>query len=132
MPPPRPASIEACREVIKHHLAPAQPILIYAFGSFGTTRQHPASDIDLAILTELPLDPMRCFELAGGLSEHLGHPVDLIDLQRSSTVMAKEVIRTGTLIEGEAHPVRDLFEMRTLSDYARLNEERQAVLAQSS
>ncbi len=75
---------------------------------------------------------MQCFELAGELSELLGYPVDLVDLQRASTVMAKEVIRTGTLLQGEDHPIRDLFEMKTLSDYARLNEERHAVLALSS
>jgi predicted nucleotidyltransferase len=116
-------------ETILGHLADTHPLLIYVFGSFGTTRQHPSSDLDLAILAAVPLPPMRCFELASELSERMGCPVDLINLQQASTVMAKEVIRTGTLIHGEHHPARDLFEMQTLSDYARLNEERSAVIA---
>ena len=43
--------------------------------------------------------------------------------------MSKEVIRTGTLISDSVPALRQDFEMRTLSDYARLNEERQPVLA---
>jgi len=117
------------RETILGHLADTHPLLIYVFGSFGTAKQHPSSDLDLAVLAAGPLPALRCFELAGELSERLGCPVDLIDLQQASTVMAKEVIRTGTLLQGEHHPARDLFEMQTLSDYARLNEERAAVLA---
>ena len=125
---PLPTSIEDCREIILARLAPLNPVLIYAFGSFGTPRQHPASDIDLAVLPKTALHPMQCFELAGELSESLGRDVDLIDLKTASTVMAKEVIRTGILLHGKDDPALDQFEMQTLSDYARLNEERHAVL----
>ena len=128
----RPTSLAECRGTILHHLAALHPLAVYAFGSFGTPQQHPASDIDLAILSSIALHPMQCFELAGELSELLGYDVDLIDLKTASTVMAKEVIRTGTLLHGHDHPARDQFEMQTLSDYARLNEERQAVLAHAS
>ena len=56
--------------------------------------------------------------------------MDLIDLSRASTVMAKEVIRTGVVLHMADRSRLQQFEMRTLADYARLNEERQAVLAQ--
>jgi hypothetical protein len=44
-------------------------------------------------------------------------------------VFAKEVLRTGIPIAIESPALQQQFEMLTLADYARLNEERQAVLA---
>jgi predicted nucleotidyltransferase len=118
----------AGQEQIIAALAPFQPAVIYLFGSFGTAAQHPASDIDLAFLPTIPVGPFVCFETAGHLSEVLGKTVDLIDLTRATTVMAKEVLRTGIPL-AVAEPIRrSYFEMRTLADYARLNEERQPVL----
>ena len=47
----------------------------------------------------------------------------------ASTVFSKEVLRTGIPIAIESPALQQQFEMLTLADYARLNEERQAVLA---
>jgi uncharacterized protein len=117
------------RRPLLEYFRPLAPIAIYLFGSYGTARQHPASDLDLAILPADPLDPVHRFHLSNQLSTLLGHDVDLVDLSTASTVMAKEVIRTGErLITNNLPAVQD-FEMRTLSDYARLNEERAIILA---
>jgi len=105
------------------------PAVIYLFGSFGTAREHPGSDLDLAILPSSPLDPVVCFATANELSNRLGIAVDLIDLSRASTVMAKEVMRTGIPLAVADPLARQAFEMRTLADYARLNEERAPILA---
>ena len=104
------------------------PLVIYLFGSYGTACQHPGSDLDLAILPSSPLDPVVCFATANELSNQLGMEVDLIDLSRASTVMAKEVIRTGMPLAVADPLARQAFEMRTLADYARLNEERSPIL----
>lgn len=109
-------------------LARFQPAAIYLFGSLGTPAQHPASDIDLAFLPTIPVGPVLCFETAGHLSEVLGKTVDLIDLTRATTVMSKEVLRTGIPLAVADPTRRNYFEMRTLADYARLNEERQPIL----
>lgn len=91
-------------------------------------RGHPGSDIDLAILPAQPCDPVALFEIANRLAAGLGRHVDLVDLGSASTVMRKEVVRTGVLLD-EADPARRReFEMLALSDYARLNEEREPVL----
>lgn len=58
----------------------------------------------------------------------LDRSVDLIDLKRASTVMAKEVLRTGTPLSITNPSSQQDFEMRVLADYARLNEERQPIL----
>jgi predicted nucleotidyltransferase len=109
-------------------LKPLDPAVIYLFGSAATDRMHPSSDLDIAFLPGSNLDPVRCFELANHLSDQLKRQVDLVDLSRSNPVTAKEVLRTGKPIHIGGNLRRQEFEMRVLSDYARLNEERHAVL----
>lgn len=116
------------RSAVIEGLRSLSPKAVYLFGSYGTPRQHPASDLDLAVLPAVPLDPVSRFRLANHLSTNLGIEVDLLDLSSSSTVMAKEVLRTGErLIANDLAATQD-FEMRTLADYARLNEQRRNIL----
>ncbi len=110
-------------------LEPLSPAVIYVFGSHGTPARHPHSDIDIAFLPESSTDAFRVFQIASTLSSELGGEVDLIDLSRASTVLRKEVIRTGDAIHVRDELAMRKFEMRSLSDYARLNEERHEVLA---
>lgn len=121
---------EQQRRCILDVLLPHAPAAIYVFGSTGTDRQHDASDVDIAVLRRFPLDPLVCFQLAGALADALGCEVDLVDLSGASTVLAKEVIRTGSVVYEADETLRQYFEMRTLSDYARLNEERAEILRQ--
>ena len=117
------------REQIVTLLRGLDPLVIYVFGSYGTPCEHPGSDLDLAILPGSPLAPLACFAAANELSDRLGIAVDLIDLSRASTVLAKEVLRTGTALAVADRLACQAFEMRTLADYARLNERRAAILA---
>jgi len=110
-------------------LLPFRPAVIYLFGSFGTERQHPASDIDIAFIPTLPADPLACFQISNILADALGYTVDLVNLRNSSTVMAKEVLLTGIPLEIQRADIQQEFEMLTLADYARLNEERAPILA---
>jgi predicted nucleotidyltransferase len=119
----------AQQEIILAALAPFGPSVIYLFGSAATGRQRPDSDLDLAFLPAEPVKPLVRFNASQVLADRLGREVDLVDLSIATTVMAKEVIRTGILISENIPTLRHDFEMRTLSDYARLNEERQPVLA---
>ena len=121
------ALAEALRPLLGE-MAVFHPAVVYLFGSAATGRGHPCSDLDLAILPDKPCDPVEVFEVANRLAAGLGCHVDLVDLSRASTVMRKEVVRTGVLLE-QADPARRReFEMLALSDYARLNEEREPVL----
>lgn len=127
--PPHPRLPEDQRARVIEALKPFHPAVIYLFGSFGTRSQHPASDIDIAFLPTLAADPIDCFRISNQLADQLGHCVDLVDLTRASTVFSKEVLRTGTPLEIQQPGLHQQFEMLTLADYARLNEERQPVLA---
>lgn len=104
------------------------PAVIYLFGSAVRGNDHPQSDIDLAFLPVDACDPVEVFEMANRLAEVLGRHVDLIDLRRASTVMAKEVVTTGRVVAQADRRSRQEFEMLTLANYARLNEERQPIL----
>jgi predicted nucleotidyltransferase len=117
------------RSGVSRSLAAFHPVAIYLFGSMATGSSRPGSDVDLAFLPAEPVDPLACFDCAQELAELLGREVDLVDLTTASTVLAKEVLRTGFLLEETDRTARQEFEMRALADYARLNEERQPVLA---
>ena len=119
----------AQQEIVLTALAPFRPAAVYLFGSAATGRARRDSDLDLAFLPAEPAEPLARFAASQALADALGREVDLVDLSTATTVMAKEVIRTGLVISDGRQARRRDFEMRTLADYARLNEERQPVLA---
>lgn len=101
---------------------------VYLFGSRSRTESGPASDIDLAFLAAQPPDALERHDLAAELAEQLGCEVDLVDLATASTVMRSQIIGRGKRLFGQAEPALEEFESRVFSDYARLNEERAAIL----
>ncbi len=115
--------------MVNRELAPFDPAVTYVFGSYGMPAFHRESDLDLAFLPRMAVDPFHLFQVANHLSGKLGIEVDLVDLTRASTVMRKEVLRTGQILHIHDERAMREFEMKTLSDYARLNEERHEVLA---
>lgn len=87
----------------------------------------------MAFLPPAPCDAWAVYLAAQDLAAQdlavrLGCEVDLVDLQRASTVLRKEVWRTGRRLVTRRPRAADEFEMYTLSDHARLNEERAPVL----
>ena len=111
-------------------LAPFRPVVTYLFGSQAEGRGRPDSDVDLAFLPPHGCSPgaLEVFTAAQRLAEILNRDVDLVDLAAASTVMRKEVVRTGKILHESDHRARQEFEMYTFSDYARLNTERRTVL----
>lgn len=120
--------IEVDIEAIKQELKSFSPAGIYLFGSQvkGTSRHD--SDVDVAFLPENECDPYDVFQVAQKLAGILGKDVDLVDLLKASTVMAFQVLKTGKRIDVQNPDAVRRFEMYTLSDYDRLNEERKPVL----
>lgn len=104
------------------------PAAVYVFGSRAQGTSGPQSDLDVAFLSSQPCDVWEVYLASQELSSLLGLEVELLDLRRASTVMRKEVIRTGRCIARVRPNEVSEFEMYTLSNYARLNEERAPVL----
>ena len=114
---------------IRKAVAGTRPLAVYLFGSTASNRTRPDSDVDLAVLPAIPLAAAELMALRTELSEQLGRDVDLVDLSRATTVLRKEVLARGRLLFETDRLRRAEFEMYTLSDYARLNEERAPILA---
>jgi predicted nucleotidyltransferase len=67
------ATVEAIRSAVPALIA------VYRFGSSVTGERAPGSDVDLAVLAAVPLDPVRRFELQEHLASALGQSVDLVE-----------------------------------------------------
>jgi predicted nucleotidyltransferase len=116
-------------DIIKEFLLKTvEPYLIVLFGSAVRGQLRPDSDLDLAFLSDLRLNEYEVFMRAQELAELLGRDVDLIDLNRASTVFKAQIIGKGKIIFNSDNPRRMVFAMRTLKEYALLNEERQCIL----
>jgi len=115
--------------IVKNILVQAfNPYLIYIFGSTVKNRDRGESDIDIAILTDRRVDEYELYILSQKLADILKKEVDLIDLDKASTVFKIQIIKTGKLIYNSDNLKKMYFQMRTMKDYAILNEERQEVI----
>lgn len=101
---------------------------VYRFGSWGTTAERADSDIDLAVLATIPMESVQRWELAQQLAAIAGRNVDLVELSAASAVMRAQVVAQGERAFCADETRCSEFEDFVYSDYARLNEERRAIL----
>jgi len=113
-------------ELLLDHLPEIQAI--YLFGSRVEGKTHPESDLDLAVLVDGDLPPIRLWETAQHLASHLGMDVDLVNLGKVSTVMQMQVINAGKRLYCRNEKACGEFEDLVFSSYVRLNEERAEIL----
>jgi uncharacterized protein len=93
---------------------------MYVFGSFARGNVVADSDLDLAVLATVPLEPLRRLEAQRELSVILNRDVDLVDLRVAESVLQSEVINDGVVLF-QSDPMRTLdFEAGVLGDYAEL------------
>jgi predicted nucleotidyltransferase len=105
-------------------------VAIYRFGSTATGQAVRDSDVDIGVLPAAPIEPTFRWELQERLAVALHRPVDLVDLLRASTVMRMQVLESAILLFEHETAARLRFETAACSSYARLNEERRAILDQ--
>lgn len=103
-------------------------VAIYRFGSSVDGVRGLESDVDLAVLSDIPIDAVVRFDLQERLAVALRQTVDLVDLRSASPVMAIQVIAKGVLLYDNDTEVRGRFEDFVYGAYARLNEERRGIL----
>lgn len=118
--------LEPAIEYLRQRIATLRAV--YLFGSQSRAEGSAESDVDIAFLAEVSPSVLERHEMASDLSELLSRDVDLVDLASASTVVRAQVIGRGTRVAGTVTPALEAFESRVLSDYARLNEERAAIL----
>lgn len=103
-------------------------IAVYRFGSAGTRYERKDSDLDLAVLTENPLDNLARWELAESIARLVSRDVDLIDLIRAAPPIRMQIIQEGQRIYCRDEMVANLFEANSMTQYQHLNEERREVV----
>ena len=104
-------------------------LAIYRFGTWGRGDERAESDIDLAILPVQSLAATTRWQLAQHLAAVANRDVDLVDLRSASTVMAAQVIANGVRLFCSDENACAEFEDFVYASYARLNEERRAILS---
>lgn len=102
--------------------------IIYLFGSFARGEGRQDSDIDLAIYSTSNIDEYELFILAGNLSFKVKRDVQIINIKNASTVFAAQIVGLGEVIYCDDEEFRANYEIRIFKDYAKLNEERAAIL----
>lgn len=116
-------------EQIKKYLAEKlSPYLVILFGSAAKGIMRKDSDIDIALLSDHQLDEYGLFLHAQELASLINRDVDLVDLEKASTVFQAQIVGTGRVIHCTDEHRRMLFQMLTLKKYAKLNEERKPIL----
>ncbi|MDQ6952477.1 MAG: nucleotidyltransferase domain-containing protein [Mariprofundaceae bacterium] len=101
---------------------------VYLFGSVAKGVSNASSDIDLALLASDSLSVLEVWLLAQRLAQDIGVDVDLIDLRSANAVMRMQVIAKGRRLLCVDEPICEQFEDFVYADFARLNEERAAIL----
>jgi predicted nucleotidyltransferase len=104
------------------------PYLVILFGSVTENREREDSDIDLAYLSDRVYTDYQRFMLAQRLASRMKRDVDLVDLQRVSTVMQMQILHHGNVIFCDDEKRRIAFQMKVYKMYAKLNEERMPIL----
>ena len=90
--------------------------LAYIFGSHANGTAMPESDVDLAVLSRLPIPSIQRFDIAQKLSERLNLNVDLVDLREAGALLKTEIIMKGRQLVGTKLDA-DYFAMHVLRDY---------------
>ena len=88
-------TLDSVREVL---LRQPDIELAYVFGSFAEGRQTPASDIDVAVAAQAPIDPRRRLGLNDAIASAVGRPVDLVDLHRAGPLLLTQALTRGQRI----------------------------------
>ncbi len=73
--------------------------LLVVFGSHGTERERPSSDIDIAFLSKSPLDADAICALSVELVAHFRKSdMDLVDLRKAVPLLAYQIACTGRVL----------------------------------
>ncbi|GGK28890.1 hypothetical protein GCM10010965_22170 [Caldalkalibacillus thermarum] len=104
------------------------PWVIYLFGSYAQGTERPDSDLDLAVAAESVVEPYTLFMTGQEIASLIDKEVDLVNLKAASTVFQVQIISTGQVIYCTNENRRLQYEATILKMYARLNEERKAIL----
>ncbi len=102
-------------------------LAIYLFGSRAQGLATENSDIDLSVLVDAKVNAIQLWELSQELANRCAHEVDLVNLQKASTVMQYQIIMHGQRLWAKDIQA-DLYECFILSEKTELDTDRAELL----
>lgn len=100
----------------------------YRYGSAGGSYERADSDIDLAVLADRSLSFEERMQLSVEMMRLTGRDIDLNDLRQLPVTLRVQIVVDGCRLFAADEGSADEYAARTMSDYARLNEERRYIL----
>lgn len=108
---------EAAREAARRLAREPSVQLVYLFGSAARRDQSSVEDIDLAVLSDPPLDLEARLRLRAELVELTGAPIDLVPLEGAPIVLAWEIVEGGQCLFARSEDVETELVLRTRMRY---------------
>lgn len=116
-------------EVLEFLLPKLAPTFLMIFGSHAKRTNRIESDLDIAFYKEnANFSTYELFMLSQELADHLKIEVDLVNLREASTVFAAQIFSDGEVIYSRDENIRIREQMKALSMYVKLNEDRAELL----
>ena len=101
---------------------------IYRYGSAGTIYERDDSDIDIALLAEKKITFKDISNLSTDLMLATGQDIDLHDMRSLPVTLKVQIVLQGRRLYSSNRLDAENYDTYVLSDYVRLNEERQGIL----
>lgn len=101
---------------------------IIIFGSYSRNTQKPESDIDIAIKSEVTIQPKKLYEIKIKLENILEKDVDLIDLDNTQDGIRYEILINGVAIYIKNELQFELYKLDMYREYLELNESRKMII----
>ena len=91
--------------------------LVFLFGSAVDPDRRDVRDVDLAVLTERPLDLDELLRLRADIVTTTGVPIDLVSLNDAPIVLAHEVADSGRCLFARSSDAETEFVVRARARY---------------
>ena len=108
-----PAKAELVRRIAQFAAERPSILAAYLFGSAVQQTLGAESDIDIGLLFEAPPDVFRVLELQDELTALLGRQADLVSLNRTSPILAMQVLKRGEIVFQRSERAVREFQVRT-------------------
>jgi len=105
-----------------------KPHTLILFGSSVKGNFREDSDIDIAFISGDEVKSYDLYILAQALVLEVGREVDLVDFSQASAVFKAQILGLGQVIYSSDPKKLAEIQIRTLKEYALLNEERAEIL----
>ena len=101
----------------------------FLFGSAGSENEHRESDVDIAVLFAMNVQPggFSLPQMRQELSDLLLRDVDLVNLNTAPVVLRMQVLRKGQKVFDRNPRQTDRFVIRTMCEYDDLKRSRKPI-----